>query len=225
MSFLTLPSEIRLQIYDLVLCPTGPVVDDPAALIPLATVHSHEHPLLHVNRKIRTEALHIWLSRNSFLAQTWVPVPYAQAVRHPYRDVEKYIGNGYGKWLEELGPDCAKWTGKVTIKIVQYLAAEVIVEIPSRKVGDRDGWPKGKIKIKSAFDRPYERSLATTKLDEKAKLLETAVQELNRSRRTGRITIVCEDVPKFVDSIYEVITAAGKAEWEEYHPPPERSQL
>ena len=217
MSFLSLPSEIRLQIYSLVLGPSDPA-NNPAIEVPLATIRSHEPPLLRVNRKIRDESLYIWLSQHTFLTRTFVPPQYAQAVRHAHHDVEKYVGDGYGRWLEELGEENAKWTGKVVIQIVQYLAAGILVEIPARKVGDRDAWPRGQVKIHAAFDRPYQVFSETSSAGDKEKLRDVAVEFLNRSRKTGLITRVCEDVPKFVESIYEVISHAGEAEWEEYHP-------
>ena len=216
MSFLALPYEIRFQIYNLVFPPIE-FPSDPALDVALPYIHQHEHPFLCVNRQIRAEALHIWLSRSNFRTRTYVPTPYAQAVRHAYNDGEKHAGNVYGRWLEEIGQDDAKWIGRMVIMIVQYLAGEVIVEIPARKGGERDAWPKGKIKIEAAFDKPYEHPRAKLEKTGEEESLKSAVEVLNRSRKTGRITIVSEDVPKFVEKIYRVVDATGKAEWGEYH--------
>lgn len=216
MSFLVLPLEIRIQIYDLVFCP---IEYHNINGIALPDLPEHEHPLLLANRMIRTEALHIWLSRQKFFVPTFVPAPYAYAVRHAHPNVESFVGNAFGRWMEEIGPNNAKWTGTIVIKIVQYLAGGIIVEIPARKaMVDREAWPKGKIKIEAAFDRPYKIPFKGYEENGEGELLNTAVEILNRSRKTGMITMMSEDVPRFVESIYHVVNAAGRAEWEEYHP-------
>ena len=215
MSLLALPLEIRIQIYKLAFCsidhrnPYG---------IDLPKLRRHEHPLLHVNGDIRAEALHVWLSRQEFYAPTFVPASYALAARSTHQNAADYVGNAYGRWLEDIGPDNAKWTGRIMIKIVQYLAGEIVVEIPARKGVDREAWPRGKIKIEAAFDRPYKIPSEAVVEDGRGDILTTTVELLNRSRKTGRITMMSENVPRFVDSIYQVVNAAGKAEWEEYHP-------
>ncbi|KAL9095476.1 MAG: hypothetical protein Q9165_002347 [Trypethelium subeluteriae] len=231
MSLLHLPSELRLQIYHLVLSPAGFASTSPLDFptnIPIPIPKAHEPPLFRVSRRIRIEALPIFLSYHNFHSRTFVPLPYAHTSPELYKG-KRHAGNIFGRWLREIGgTENAKWMGRVVISIMQYLAAEVVLEIPGLGETGRREWPRGEVKIEAAYDQVYEvpggnvgqhGSGDTNENwdEEMARMARMAADVLNKSRQVGRITIVVEDVPKFVESVYWVVDAAGRAEWEQEH--------
>ncbi|KAF2234777.1 hypothetical protein EV356DRAFT_501365 [Viridothelium virens] len=227
MALLALPSELRIQIYHLVLSPADFATafsPDPANDIPIPIPAAHEPPLLRVSRQIRIEALPIFLSLHAFHSRTFVPLPYAHAVPKLHKG-KRHAGNMFGRWLREIGgTENAKWMGRVLITIMQYLAAEVVLEIPGPGETGRRDWPMGEVKIEAAYDQVYKVPRGDVSQDgngetygkrdeEMARMARMAVDVLNKSREAGRIAIVVEDVPRFVESVYWVVDAAGWAEW------------